>query len=176
MDKIEWRAEHHALLGLVLRCRYAPAGKLGVISKIMNITIEKIDRDKVIQVSENALGYVAEFTCPLVSGKAYIVPYGNKDEYLKPGISISVETSQEKVTQFKIESEFKEHSIKKLEKDFEYLITGTVVLNSDNEVFYIEAGDFTFALDIEETEGIIPYKGDYVSFTIHGLSLWDENT
>jgi hypothetical protein len=30
MDKIEWRTEHHALLGLVLSWRYAPAGKLGV--------------------------------------------------------------------------------------------------------------------------------------------------
>ena len=141
----------------------------------MRIKIVNIDCSKVIQVGDTALGYKGEFTCPIVSGAAIFVPYSGREECLVPGVSLSVETSQEGVSNFRILSTHSEHSITPLDQAGDYCIIGTVSLNGDNEVFYIDVGDFNFIVDIDESEGIIPQKGDTVEFIIHGLSLWDEN-
>lgn len=121
------------------------------------------------------MGYKVVFSCPMVSGGAVLVPYNGLEERLVPGVVLSVETSQEKVTDFKIVSDPRDETISKMDQHCDYKIVGTVCLNSEDEVFYIDVGDFTFTLDVEETGGIKPKKNDKVEFSIHCLTLWDEN-
>ncbi len=141
----------------------------------MRIKIISIDRTNVIEVSDAALGYNVTFECPIVSGEAVLVPYSGREDSLIDGAVLSVETSQEAVTEFKILTNIIAHSIKPLSKSGDFFIVGSVDLNGDDEVFYIDAGGFSFMLDIDETKGIIPQKGDIVEFIVHGLVLWDEN-
>lgn len=141
----------------------------------MGIEIVSLDRSKVILVGDTALGYKGKFTCPIVSGAAILVSCTGREETLVLRASLSVETSQEGVTNFVILSNQSDHSIIPLDQAGDYRVIGTVSLNGDDEVFYIDVGDFTFIVDIDETEGIIPQKGDTVEFILHGLTLWDEN-
>lgn len=48
-------------------------------------------------------------------------------------------------------------------------------MNTNDEVFEIDVGGFFFAIDSEETGGVIPKLGEVVGFVVHGLSLWDDN-
>ena len=141
----------------------------------MRIEIITIDRSEVLQVGDTGLGYWGKFACTMVSGTAIIVPYSNREDSLVPGASLSVETSQEGVANFEILPYQRDHSIIPLEKAGDYRVIGTVDLSGDDEVFYIDAGGFTFTVDIDETKGIIPQKGDTVQFNLHSLTLWDEN-
>ena len=141
----------------------------------MRIEIVDIDRSERILVGESFLGYKVTFSCPLVSGAAVLVPYTGFEDKLTPGASLSVETSHEKVTNLNIINDSFNDSISKTAKEGNYQIVGTVGLNIEDEVFYIDVVDFTFILDVEETEGVKPKKSDRVQFLIHGLTLWDEN-
>lgn len=141
----------------------------------MRVEIVSIDRTKTVLVGDSALGYKVTFSCPLVSGTAILVPYTGLEDRLSPGVSLSVETSQEKVTNFKIVNDSIDELISNAAQDGDYQIVGTVGLNSEDEVFYIDVGDFKFILDVEETEGVKPKQGERVGFSIFGLILWDEN-
>lgn len=143
----------------------------------MNIEIININKENVVLIGGNQyLGYRGRFECPLVSGEAVIVPYSGREEKLAVGNVISVETDQETVSDFKVETAEVEPMIEALSTPGDYKVRGIVVLNSDNVVFDIEVGNFSFAVDNKDTGNLIPKVGDLVSFNIHGLSLWDENT
>ena len=142
----------------------------------MIIKIVNIDKSNEIIIDDISLGYKCEFTCSLVSGVAVVVPYENREDFLEPGAILSVETSQNEITNFAIVSDSIEHSITRLSQGHNFYVVGTVSLNGDNEVFWVDVGNFTFILDIEDTKGIKPKLGDSVEFCLNGLILWDENT
>ena len=56
-----------------------------------------------------------------------------------------------------------------------YSVVGRVELNGEDQVFYIDVDGLSFTLDRADTAGQIPRTGEWVSFNLHGLSLWDEN-
>jgi hypothetical protein len=141
----------------------------------MEIEIESIDREGVVTVGTNdILGYRGRFRSTLVSGAAIFVPYTGREDKLLGGNTISVETGQESVSDFMVVPSDVEPQIEALSKPGDYTIVGTTVLNTGDQVFDVEVGGFLFTADNEETGGIVPKVGQRVSFTIHGLSLWDE--
>lgn len=142
----------------------------------MVIEIVDINKSSTALVSNNkVLGYKCTFKCPIVSGQAVVVPYTNREDALVIGKKLSVETSQEAVYGFKVVSNGTPIKVRPLNEPGDYHIIGEIVLNTGNTVFDIEVDDFSFTIDIEESDGLIPNLGDKVSFKIHGLALWDEN-
>ena len=141
----------------------------------MNIEIESIDHNNVVMVrNDKVLGYQCRFRCPFVSGEAIIVPYEGRDDKLRVGNIISVETDQESVSEFKIADPDSNPAIKTASNPGDYKVVGKTVHNTGDEIFDIDVGDFSFVIDIEESKGIIPKIGDKVSFKIHRLSLWED--
>jgi hypothetical protein len=142
----------------------------------LKIEIISIDRDKTIPVGTNeALGFRGHFRSPLVSGVAIFVPYSGRQEELVGGKTIWVETGQESVSNFMVVPSDDVPRIEALSEPGDYAVVGTTVTNIGDAQFDIVVGEnLYFAVDNDETGGIVPKVGQRVSFTIHGLSLWGE--
>lgn len=142
----------------------------------MIIEILQIDRRDVVPVAGGrALGYRGQFRSSLISGSAVLVPYTKGEQALLAGNCISVETSQESVSEFRFVSPELNPCIRAIDPPGDYAVVGTIILNTGDYCFDIEVEELTFALDDEDTNGRVPEIGQRVAFVVHGLSLWDEN-
>jgi hypothetical protein len=142
----------------------------------MKIEIEDIDRDDVVLVAGGrTLGFRGRFRSPAVSGSTIFVPSTGQEVSLIPGSQICVETGQESISDFKVVEQDQSPCVAEQSVPCDYTIVGTVVLNSDNQLLYIEAAGFVFALDNNDSGGLMPEAGQRVSFRLHGLLLWDEH-
>ena len=142
----------------------------------MKIKIEKIDRSDVVVLSDRCRGYRGEFSCPMVRGWAILVPYSGGEEALAAGNHISVETGQQSISEFRILESSGTPTVSPLPSPGDYSVVGQVELDGGGQVFDVDVGGLLFTLDIEDTGGKVPRIGTWVSFHLHGLSLWDENT
>ena len=141
----------------------------------MRIEITDIDLNKAHIMREKTISYEGRFKSKITSGSAYFVPYGKNAESLKVGKIISAETEFESVESLEVLENQTDPDMVPLEKPFSYLMTGQVVMNTEDTVFDIEVGDLPIALDIDETKGVVLEKGMWIKFVVSGLSFWDEN-
>ncbi len=141
----------------------------------MKVLIASVDFDKTHLIRRKTISYEGLFKSNICSGNVYFVPYDKDPNTLKPGKYISVETDIESVEGLEILPHVSEPKMIALEKPFSYEMIGKVVQNSDNTVFDIDIDDLPIAIDIEETNGVVLEKGNWIKFIVHGLSLWDEN-
>ena len=140
----------------------------------MNVEIVSLDRDEVVLVAQNTLGYRGRFRCEVAAGTASIVPYSGREDSLVEGARVSVETGQESVSEFEIVPPERAPGMRELARPGDYAVTGTVGVVVA-EVIAIDVGGLSFAVDIEESGGVVPRSGERVSFLLHGLSLWCSN-
>lgn len=142
----------------------------------MRIEIVEIDRNTSVFVHGQAcLGYRGRFRCPLVTGTAVIVPYSGREDNLKAGKSISVETDQESVDEFQMLQTEARPAMLPLEIPGDYEVVGVVTVAFEDGVSYVDVGGFSFCLDCQDTGGAYLRVSQWVRFTIRQLSLWDEN-
>lgn len=130
--------------------------------------------------NKDILGYWIKFRFDFGEGYAYLFPYGNADTIILNKL-ISVETTQDKITNFKKildEMDIKKE-IKLLDNEANYRVIGEVeVVYRDEEALvelvYINVRDCSFALDRNEIVRNELGVGDIVEFTLNGLELYDE--
>ena len=142
---------------------------------MMKIEVTRIDKsNSVLVTGGQSLGFKCCFRCKTTEGSAVFVPYSGRGHNLEVGHYISVETSQESISDFAILSADTPHQMTPLPTSGDYDVIGTVELNGDDEIFHIDVDDFSFTLGIKDTGGMKPLPGQRVRFTVHGLELYDE--
>lgn len=139
----------------------------------MRITVISVNQEEVALVrGTSAFGRRGTFGCPLVVGDAVFIPSGGREDNLRAGSSISVETGYEDVSEFAVVEEAAE-SMLRLDMPGDYLITGRVVHVAPQGVVRISVRGLHFEIERDELRGVSPEVGQHVSFKLHGLSLWD---
>jgi hypothetical protein len=138
----------------------------------MRITITKIDKSNPRYEidSVGSIGYSVMVHCDLVEGSAILISLQN----IKVGDSISVETRQEAISNLKVTSSTSLPLMKQLQNAGDYEITGVVSFESGDGIFYVDVDQFSFVLRDDDTKGAVLEKGQYVSFVLHGLIIYDE--
>lgn len=147
----------------------------------MLITVERIDRS-----SSKPLGYMnyasfsIEFSSSLINGHARFVPADVENQQLE-GQSFYVEIDQEKVTDFRVKepgSIGQAVSRKTVAGTFEvHGVVESITPLSEPEgeqINTIKVLEARFTLSRSDTQNATLSIGENVSFTVHGLSLWDE--
>ena len=140
----------------------------------MNVEIVSLDRNEVVLVTSNTLGYRGRFRCEVGAGPASIVPYSGREDSLVEGERVDVETGQQSVSEFEIVPPERAPGMRELDRPGDYAVTGTVDVVV-GQVIEIDVGGLAFAVDTEESGGVVPRSGERVSFHLHGLSLWCSN-
>ncbi|MDD4889614.1 MAG: hypothetical protein PHU85_06755 [Phycisphaerae bacterium] len=142
----------------------------------MRIEIVEIDRATPVLICGGvALGYRGHFRCPLTVGAAVIVPCSNREDALRPGARISVETDQESISEFRVLPSRSQPKMTPLANPGDYEIVGEVSAVFDDGVAHIEVEGFSFVLGSNDAAGAALRTGQCVGFKLHQLSLWDEN-
>jgi hypothetical protein len=141
----------------------------------MIIEIVNVDRSKVILISQDTLGYQGSFRTDSLVGEAIFVPYERCEEKLYSGAKISVETSQESVSQFEVLQAASQCSIKAFATPCDYQVIAEVEMLWDDGLAMVRSCGFDFWLDTDDTQGIDIAVGQTVAFKLHQLSLYDEN-
>ncbi len=139
----------------------------------MEIEIVSIDEGEIVRIGPGeTLGYRGSFKHRLASGQAIFVPDAGKIDQLVPGITVFVETGQASVRDFIPVSSNTVSMMEQLLTPGDYSVVGRVVGNTDNQVFDIDVCGLSFALDDEDTGGLLPDVNQQVSFVIQKLSFW----
>lgn len=121
------------------------------------------------------IGYPAEFKTPFVEGYATIVPCAGASSNLARGRSIEVEARHAYISRFQELPGEGTEKMEPLPQKGDYAVEAPVVFSYDSGNFGVESGGFIFTLDRDDARGSLPAPGRWVSFHLHGLSLWDRN-
>jgi hypothetical protein len=149
----------------------------------MNITIKKIISDTPIKIGFVPTdGFWVEFESIEVQGQAIYVPYDPATINQLCGQSFFAEPNYERIENFRrcADAE-REVSIVPLPENGSFRIVGqvqSVMPTSDVEkqfLFNVVANDVCIMLAGDEVKYNLPEEGEFVSFDIIELSLWDEN-
>ncbi len=147
----------------------------------MQILVTAIDPTQQTRLGYTQLpSFMAKFEGAEFSGSAWFVPASGKADG-NAGQTLEVELSQERVTQVTLEDakDF-EPRVQNLSEPASYRVTGFVDFVTQLKdpieacIVYISVGNANFTLTTSELGGIKPVQGGHLSFTVHGLSLWDE--
>jgi hypothetical protein len=124
--------------------------------------------------------FLIEFSSPLVKGQARLVPSGIETQQYE-GQSLYVEIDQEKVTDFRVrESGSTGQTVSPMIEAGTFEVHGVVESITPlsepegEQVIMIKVLEARFTLSRSDTQNATLSIGAYVSFTVHGLSLWDE--
>jgi len=139
--------------------------------------VRRIDITPTPDHARGAYRYGVEFESTFTSGRALLHSYATPDRLLA-GRDISVETSQDRIADFRVLLD-QDQSIGQfapLATACDYEVTGRVVF-LDQEVFDVEVGPggCLFTIGFDEITPITVNKGDWVTFNLMGLTLWDEH-
>lgn len=144
----------------------------------MRIRIKHIDTIQGIEYKHGLNRYRVEFESGVASGQAPLYSQATPD-CLLPGSQISVETSQNKVVDFHVLSNLNQLFIGRLTplaNSYDYEVVGRVaVLYDDIFDVDVEPGLCSFTVAFEEIGPTKVVKGDWVTFKVLGLELWDEH-
>jgi hypothetical protein len=142
----------------------------------MHLEIVEIDWDTPVEAAGTTQSYWARFRSEL--GEIDALFYSDGGRRLPPGDNVSVEILQSSVFDFTIVNATAP-SMSAGERPGEFLLVGlvnTVVENGAGQAFGldVDVGGLRFWLDPEvDTDGVVAHKGQWVSFRVDGLSLWD---
>lgn len=144
----------------------------------------KILVDKVYSDSAQPIGFAklpsfqVHFQSDLFSGLARFVPASGECGGCEGG-EFEVELDQDSVTDFRLR-EGADLSIEALAEPGAFGVIARVrdIVQSNDEAvgqyFHVANGDVVFTLSEDDIGASIPPVGALVSFTVKGLSLWDE--
>jgi hypothetical protein len=143
----------------------------------MKITITKVSA----KLSESQLGnniYLIEFETPYVSGQAMLYSPATSSALLSAS-HIYVETGYNDIEDFRFLSESSQSFTGKLlplSNPCDYEVTGQVeYLNEDIFDVYVENGECSFSIAFDESVPTNLKKGNWVTFKVNLLELYDEN-
>jgi hypothetical protein len=143
----------------------------------MKITVTGINKDEAVFVrGTSALGWRGSFGCPLVAGEAVFIAARSQEYNLRPGNTISVETSFDEVENVRIVADDADDSMVALDNPCDYDITGTVTFAAPQGIVVVSVRGLNFSLDRNELKDIAPKVGQHVAFELHRLTLWDTAT
>ncbi|MEM7232892.1 MAG: hypothetical protein AAF517_11980 [Planctomycetota bacterium] len=141
----------------------------------MQVTIQHIESTQSLSVPGTAqLGYITEFVTPNVKGRATLVPGNGSPDSITPGAVIEVDVKQDYISRFrKLDDQQIQLKIDPL-GDGEFSVQGKVIFSFDDGDFGVDVGGFVFTLDDDDALGRRPEIDDWVSFEVHGMSLWEK--
>jgi hypothetical protein len=141
----------------------------------MEIKIAEVDLQKPVSASgSRTAGYVGRFTAGKMIGWAVFVPFEGETSRLKAGATLSVEAQFERLDGWGTAKDSGPSTLTPLAAPCDYRVEGTIAIIGEHTAAIVEAAGFAFDVTTEELPKPRPKDGSRVTFTLHGLSLWDE--
>lgn len=132
--------------------------------------IDIISTDLVPAPGSSYTGRLISFEAKEVSGRAVLVTSVDPEK-IQPGLKLSVETKQERTTEFEqISTQACACMIYEQETD-SYVIEGRVTVSWDDGSAGVQVGECHFMVDVNLETKLV--EGAWIRCRIHGLSLWD---
>jgi len=103
------------------------------------------------------------------------VPCAGASAHLAPGRTIDVDAKQDYVTKFTLLADTTSPLMTAEPSGGDYFVRGPVIFSYDTGDFGVEVGGFIFTLHQDDVLGQRPPIDQWVSFELHGLSLWDRS-
>ena len=130
------------------------------------------------EYQDGLYSYLIEFESSYVSGQAMLYSQATSSALLSIS-QISVETGHHDIEDFRFLSNSGQSHAGKLlplSNQCDYEVTGQVaILFEDMFVVNVENGKCSFAIAFDESIPTTVKKGNWVTFKVSGLELWDEN-
>lgn len=144
----------------------------------MIITINRIDVAHVPELQQGLGSYWIEFESPFACGKALLYSRTTRNALLS-GRQIGTEIGQHDIEDFCLlsgPSHSYQGRLVPLSTRCDYEVTGRVASLYD-EIFLVdvEAGRCSFAIAFDKINPITVNEGDWVTFKVNRLELWDEH-
>lgn len=139
----------------------------------MKVTIVEIDAGQSVSVpGTTQLGHPARFRAPSVEGPATLVLRTGR-EPPGPGEVLDVDAKHAYISHFAELREPTAPRVEPLADAGDYRVEGPVMYRYDSGDFGVESGGFIFTLHRDDARGALPEPRRWVSFRLHGLSLWE---
>lgn len=119
------------------------------------------------------MGLLVDFESAALSGRAVLVPRGGVSALLRKNQKIKVDLRPEYISQFRLLPAPTLPSVKALSDPDDYSVEGPVIFSHDQGSFGVQVGDCLVTLGEDDALGRRPAAGEWVSFHVHGLSLWE---
>jgi hypothetical protein len=150
------------------------------------IEILAVDRSREVWVpgmEGQGMGYRATFRLSSADASASgegapmaAVIAGERDENLVVGASLCVETAWASISDCRLTPPAAAPFLRTMANPLDLQVCGPAVEPFEAGQFVVEVGRLRFYLDEDDTGGCQPTRGQWVSFVVHGLSLWSYDT
>lgn len=137
----------------------------------MEIKLIEINPTLVPTPGSRRQGYLTRFSAGTVVAWAVVVPDQDREEELKAGMTLPVQTSYDHLENWEAGTDVT--SVQPLEKPGDYRVHGRLWMVGETSAAIVEAGVFAFDVSTSELPKPRPADGAFVAFTVRGLSLWE---